>query len=275
MQVGEVRVADDSDFNHLKELCCCHEGWNEVYNKKGTAVWTKTNDVSDFKMIKVQATYKDISASLLYDVLQDPNYRKQWDTNMIEGYEICCLNPFNDIGYYALKTPKPLKNRDFVILRSWLELPREYCIVNHSVNHKQIPVKKGFVRGMSYFTGYYITPLDNRKNQPGCKVVYVTQSDPKGRLPAWAVNKLTSTMAPRVMNKMHKACRKYDQWKAKNQPDHKPWLYPEQIDLPRLNYDDILSIASLQSSAPIDESVISQEEIKQEEEDDDSDEIET
>ena len=52
---------------------------------------------------QIRSVFKDVSASLVYDVLHDPHYRKQWDTNMLEGYEICYLNPNNDIGYYACK----------------------------------------------------------------------------------------------------------------------------------------------------------------------------
>ena len=53
MQVGEVRVAEDADFEKLRQLCRCHDGWKQDYHKNGTTVWTKVNDVSDFKMIKV------------------------------------------------------------------------------------------------------------------------------------------------------------------------------------------------------------------------------
>lgn len=53
MQVGEVRVAEDADFERLKDLCRCQDGWKEDYQKNGTTVWTKSNDISDFKMIKV------------------------------------------------------------------------------------------------------------------------------------------------------------------------------------------------------------------------------
>lgn len=37
--------------------------------------------------------------------------------------------------WLSVKTPKPLKKRDFVTQRSWLDLGSEYFIINHSVNH--------------------------------------------------------------------------------------------------------------------------------------------
>ena len=53
MRVGEVKIADDGDFRELKRLCRCHDGWDQVYNKNSVTVWMKSNELSDFKMIKV------------------------------------------------------------------------------------------------------------------------------------------------------------------------------------------------------------------------------
>lgn len=241
MQVGEVRVAEDADFEKLRNLCLNHDGWRQEYNKSTTTVWTKSNELSDFKMIKIRGTFNDVTAAVVFDVINDPIYRTKWDFNMIEGYEICQLGPNNDIGYYALKVTKPLKNRDFVTQRSWLDLGKEYLIFNHSVNHASLPPKKGFVRGISFLTGYYIKPTSgDNVNKPGVQIYYVTQSDPKGKLPAWAVNKAAQLLAPKVMTRLYKACKGYSSWKAKHNPNLKPWIYPEQNTLPRLNQADIL-----------------------------------
>lgn len=98
---GEVRVADDNDFQTLKTLCSSAEGWREQYRKSETIVWTRATENSNFHMFKVRTVFKDVSAAVAYDVLHDPDYRKVWDKSMIEGYEICCINPNNDIGYFA------------------------------------------------------------------------------------------------------------------------------------------------------------------------------
>ena len=72
------------------------------------------------------------------------------------------------------------------------------------------------------------------------------------------------------MHKVHKACRGYETWKAKNRPNYKPWLFPEQIDLPRLRFEDIRSMQECQSSESIDESSLNEEDVA---DDDDSGDI--
>ncbi|CAG5134615.1 unnamed protein product [Candidula unifasciata] len=237
LKVGEVYIPEDADFKHFKSICEETEGWKLEVNKNQTIVWTKKNDLSDFQMVKVRGIFTDIDAATLYDVLHDPEFRKTWDPAMLEGSEICAINPNNDIGYYALRCPPPLKNRDFVTQRSWLDTGNEKMIINHSVNHSARPPTKGVIRGISYLTGYYIVKLDDNKIQ----LTYVTQSDPKGNLPAWVMNKLTRMFAPKVINRIYKAAKNYSSWKAKNRPEYKPWLYPEQMMtcLPRYTATDV------------------------------------
>ncbi|XP_077984281.1 START domain-containing protein 10-like [Glandiceps talaboti] len=249
MEIGEVRVPDDEDFREFIKLAEDHGGWTQCYSKSGgTTVWTQEGKTSAIKMFKVYRNFPDIQAETMYDVLHDPDYRKHWDKAMVEGKELCMINPNNDIGYYALKCPSPIKNRDFVMQRSWLETSTEYIIFNHSVCHKDLQPKKGFVRADTYITGYLIRPKGK-----GCEMTYVSQSDPKGSLPAWLINKVTQLVAPKIMQRVYKACQKYPGWKAKNNPKYKPWLYPEQIRLERLNIDDILPRTNT-SSESLDES---------------------
>ncbi|XP_041356837.1 START domain-containing protein 10-like [Gigantopelta aegis] len=175
-------------------------------------------------------------------------------------YLICVINPNNDIGYYAIKCPPPLRNRDFVTQRSWLETGSEYYIINHSVNHENCPPRKGFIRGISFFTGYYIVRLANNS----CQMTYVSQSDPKGKLPSWAMNKLTHIMAPKVISRVYKACKKYHSWKSKHNPHFKPWLNAEQMmsNLPRFNPENIKAMKlSLSSESLLEDGELNEEDV--------------
>merc|ERR1712180_503546 len=95
---------------------------------------------SQFRMIRLKTVFSDVKPETLYDVLHDPDYRKTWDKHMLESKELGMLNPNNDLSYYAIHCPAPVKNRDFVLQRS-------------------VPPKKGFIRGISYLTGLLVTPV--------------------------------------------------------------------------------------------------------------------
>lgn len=242
MSVGDAKPATDEDFNKLKIMINDGIGWNLVFSKDKKFVWTKMNEISAFQIIKIQAVYKDISASNLYDTLHDPLYRTVWDPTILEGKEICKINATSDIGYYAMQLPKPFANRDFLTVRSWKEVGREKYIINHSINHASMPIRKSFIRGMSYLTGYLVISDHDNTAKEGCTLNYITQSDPKGNLPVWVVNKATQWLAPKVIEKLYVAAKGYTEWKKKNDPSNKPWIFPHQQHLPTVQSKDILTM---------------------------------
>ncbi|KAG8041435.1 hypothetical protein G9C98_002728 [Cotesia typhae] len=235
MEVGVVKIAEDRDFEKLKKLYDDNNDWKLDYNKPDLSVWTKHVPGISFKMIKIRTRFADVEPETLYDVLHDPEYRKVWDTHMIESKDIGFFNPNNDIGYYSMACISPLKNRDFVLQRSWLDTGREQLILNHSVFHKDHPPRKHFVRATSYLTGYVVRPS---RNGDGVELGYVSHTDPHGKLPVWLVNKITQIFAPKMVKKLHKASVAYPEWKKANKPNHKPWHYPEQIMAPRIRVED-------------------------------------
>ncbi|XP_066247721.1 START domain-containing protein 10-like isoform X1 [Euwallacea similis] len=241
MEVGVVKIAEDNDFCTLKWLVDDHEGWKLEYDShsEDIKVWTKGTATTSFRMVKVHSVFKDVSANTMFDVLHDPDYRKKWDEHMMASIEIGYLNPNNDVGYYALSCPAPVKNRDFVLQRSWLDLGDEKLIINHSVDHKDYPPRKSFVRAVSYLTGFIV-----RNRHPGCFLGYISQTDPKGKLPSWLVNKITQKFAPKVVKQLKKAAEGYEHWKAlQPNPKNKPWIYPElTLENPRISIVDCVKV---------------------------------
>nr|CAI5865148.1 unnamed protein product [Callosobruchus analis] len=242
MEPGIVKIADDNDFEMLKMLVDDHSNWKIEYERKedGTKkVWTKSTTASSLKMVKVHTLFKDVHPNTVFDVLHDPDYRKTWDEHMLASIEIGYLNPNNDVSYYALSCPAPIKNRDFVLQRSWLDTGNEKLILNHSVHHKDYQPKKGFIRGISYLTGFVL-----RKTDKGCFLGYISQTDPRGKLPPWLVNKVSQKFAPKVVDNLKKAANGYDKWKmAQPNPYFKPWVSPEQtLQSPRISTKDCVQV---------------------------------
>jgi len=216
------KPATQEEFDSFLKECDSAEGWSVCYESDDSKVkvWDQKSDKSAINIIKLHAILKEVEAGVLYDVLHDPEYRAEWDDNMVEGFNIEQIDATNDVGYYSAKAPTGVSNRDFVNQRSWSNKDdREFIIMNHSVIHPKAPEKKGFVRANSIQTGYLVRV----RSEGGCTLTYLTQTDPRGWIPAWLVNKVTKTFAPKIIERLENACKGYNQWKSAHNPDNKPW----------------------------------------------------
>mmetsp|Transcript_4339 Transcript_4339/g.6080 ORF Transcript_4339/g.6080 Transcript_4339/m.6080 type:complete len:238 (-) Transcript_4339:69-782(-) len=217
----EYRAATPEEFDAFVAFIDSENGWKVCWeNKEKTVrVWEQPSDKSSINIVRLWTVYDDIDALTLYDVLHDPDYRREWDENMIEGYNIEQIDANNDVGYYSAKIGFGVANRDFVNERSWrVKEDKEYLIMNHSVVHPKAPEKKGFVRANSIQTGYLV-----RTQEKGATLAYVTQTDPRGWIPSMVINSVTKQFAPKIVDKLGNAARKYAEWKAQHNPDHRPW----------------------------------------------------
>eukprot|EP00659_Diplonema_papillatum_P021660 gene21660-33340_t len=160
--------------------------WTLHHSKHNIFVWDRPSENKvkcGVNIIKLFAEFPKIPPHVMYDTLHDPDYRPVWDSSMGEGYNICHLDANNDVGYYLLKLPPLVANRDFCNERSWRNVnEKEFIIMNHSEPHQMCPPTKA-VRGDSIISGFLIRPhLD------GCSITYVSQSDPKGWIPVSVLN---------------------------------------------------------------------------------------
>ncbi|CAI4230445.1 unnamed protein product [Auanema sp. JU1783] len=263
MRVNAARVWEDADYMKVKNTCDNNVGWTEVYNKKNVKVWTQTIPNSTFQMVKAFAQFDDVPCHVAFDVLQDSVYRGKWDKYMAAQKDIGIINPNNDIGYYAVNSIPPIRPRDFVMQRSWLDMGDEQLICSHSVCHEDFPPNKAYIRGTVLLSGYFI-----RRAGDGCQITYISHSDPKGKLPTWLVNRVTKVITPKMVKKLHKACLGYTEWKEQHQPHWKPWRFPEQqIDMARI--DLVKCQPKEYNQEVIDESTISSaKEVKEVDDDD-------
>jgi hypothetical protein len=63
---------------------------------------------------------------------------------------------------------------------------------------------------------------------------------------------------------------KYEKWKSKHNPTYKPWLNPDQIKVPKLDWKDIQEVdLNAIKSNEIDESQINEKDVKDEDLDED------
>ena len=224
--IGEIYVENSGTkykvetivgFRKFREFATAPNGWKEHYAMANPTlkVESRVDDKTKLTVFRIYREMPTVDPSALYNNFHDADYRKTWDTNMLEGYNICRLNAHNDMGYYQAKLPWPLSNRDFCNIRAWMEFTNgEYCIFNHSEPHTECPERKKVVRAISHLTGYYVRPMPGG----GCTLIYITHSDMCGSIPKSVTDMVLNQKVPELMNNIESCALKYVPWAEKQYP---------------------------------------------------------
>lgn len=64
-------------------------------------MWTILSLLLSVSLSQCRMLCKDVSAETMYDVLHDIEYRRKWDTNVSETFDIGKLTVNADVGYYS------------------------------------------------------------------------------------------------------------------------------------------------------------------------------
>ena len=212
-----MKPITNEEFDHFKELCLSQEGWNEVITQEKLKAYTKKTETSTLKLKVITTVFDEFDMNTLFDVLMDTMYRSEWDTNVMEKKIIEQIDDYNEIQYYQVKMPV-VTNRDFVYIKAWRYVDDEFIIFNRSVEDAREPPRSNFVRGSFEDCGYFV-----RKEEGKIVLYYIIHNEWNGWIPAFLVNKLGVQVCPNVIAKLAEGCRKYNDWKSK-QNDHKaPW----------------------------------------------------
>jgi len=254
-KINDFTLPTQADFEMVKELCLNEAGFQKLSCGKSdenpwklSTIDLKTKEGGTKVMFKLEATCRNLKPKTVYDMLHDPEYRKEWDSNMLEGFNLCRCAPYADIGVYFLKIGFTFANRFSINQRTWHKFAGldEYIIMNHSVddpdcteeefkkNNSKINRKK-HVQMHSYVTCFYLSP--DPKDPTTLRFIYITCSDLHMSISNWITTQITKYLIPGYVTKIFQLSLKYDEWKEnkasdKTKPweisDEKLWAYPNR-----------------------------------------------
>lgn len=149
-------------------------------------------------------------------VLIDRPRSTEWIDRLVKTKVLEQLSETESINWNHIKTPTPLKDRDFVFKSVLTTDPakKQVLFSYYSVTHKAAPVTDDYVRG-SFKSGKFELTMGTRTNKDGTKtkgtiVVAEVVVDPAGSVPTFIVNMVQKSWPHKTMMALRKQVAKPD-----------------------------------------------------------------
>jgi hypothetical protein len=149
-------------------------------------------------------------------VLADRKRSTEWIDRLVRTKVLRELSETESINWNHIKTPTPLKDRDFVFKTMIKTDPAKKKVIfsYHSVTDKAAPETDHYVRG-SFKSGKFELTVVDRTNKDGTKtrgtqVVAEVIVDPRGSVPTFIVNMVQKSWPHKTLTALRKQVAKPD-----------------------------------------------------------------
>lgn len=159
--------------------------WKLRKQKDGIEIFTREVDVSELDEFKGLITIPDATLQDVLKVILDVDVYVEWFPDCMEAKILQKENKYNQVHYFSIKAPWPVKNRE-AVYKSITTLSEEgkKAYVELINVDGFVEEKKNFVRMFKGRGFWELLELPGNK----VEVTYQFQSDPGGNIPAWLAN---------------------------------------------------------------------------------------
>jgi hypothetical protein len=154
--------------------------------------------------------------SRVASVIVDRKRATEWIDRLVKTKIVREISETESINWNHIKTPTPLKDRDFVFktVLSTDPAKKKVLINYHSVTDKAAPVYDAYVRG-HFHSGKFELTMAERTNKDGTKtkgtiVVAEVVVDPRGSVPKFIVNMVQKSWPHKTLTALRKQVAKPD-----------------------------------------------------------------
>ena len=184
-------------------------GYSNVINDKKCQVYKRMVEGTPVILIKCLAKI-EYSKDIVFEAIANLEIRKQWDSVFSE---LRVVNYEGENGaeilYMIVKSPVLIvSDREFVQQRKvWKNFPTSNSHILHfiSLENHDCPPNKKCVRAETIISGYY---MQDDPNEPGHSILGVlSQTDLKGNIPHFLVNKFAPSSSRNWVKSLTKGCK--------------------------------------------------------------------
>lgn len=183
-------------------------GYTNVINEKKCKVYKRLVEGIPVILIKALA-HLPYSKDVVFEAIANLDIRKQWDSVFSE-LRVVNHNGENgaEILYMIIKSPVFIvKNRDFVQQRKiWRNFPTTKSHMLHfiSIDTPDCPENKKCIRAETVISGYYMQ--DDPEEPEHTLLGVLSQTDVKGDIPVFLVNKFAPKSSKSWISSLKKGC---------------------------------------------------------------------
>ncbi|PAA86830.1 hypothetical protein BOX15_Mlig011930g3 [Macrostomum lignano] len=185
------------------------DSWSLLVRRDNITVWQKPHEsVYEYR---VCGRFSDISPAAFVEVMEDLDYRKQWDDLVLELQYLSRDRGTNtDLIRWVSYYPRPMRPREYIYKRRWRVDPQSGAVVfiNRSVaeDFGQADARPGTVRVNDYRSDMVIWPHSGLRDN-GFDYVLTYCDNPQSSVPSFAYNWVASSGLPDFMSKLHQATK--------------------------------------------------------------------